>query len=570
MFLNYKFIFMPQIKFKKTEITKEQHDKDYLETIIESNNNAIIAIDSNKTILTYNKKAQEIFGFTKEEMIGTKNLLKIIPLKYKNIHTIASSKYFQTGQSIGILGTTLELEGITKENIIIPIRISFGKNHNENNRIVVANIADLSFEKNIKMEQDELKSNFISNISHELRTPMNGIISMTHLTLQTDLSTRQKHYLNTIEKSSTLLLNIINNILDFSNVKSGHLKINKINFNFHNLLETIKIQDIDKNITFNLQYDEDIPQYLYGDVLRIETVLKNLLDNAIKFTKKGFITITITHQENIFTFQIEDSGIGISQKEQESLFNSFSQVDASNSREYNGTGLGLALSKQLVELMGGQIWVESELGKGSSFFFTIIIDNITESIPQEKAKEIKSTIPKFKHIDTEQGLSYLAQSKELYKNILIDFYNNYKDFKFQLSDDTKFKMELHILKTLSASIGADTLHQITIQLEKTDEKNLISDVYKELHLILDELRILIKTEDTIEQTKIHLDSSKREKLFISLEEVLKTKKPKKCELIIEELEQYMLEDDDEILFNKVKMLVKKYKFKEAMELFNEK
>ena len=561
---------MPQIKFKKTEITKEQHDKDYLETIIESNNNAIIAIDSNKTILTYNKKAQEIFGFTKEEMIGTKNLLKIIPLKYKNIHTIASSKYFQTGQSIGILGTTLELEGITKENIIIPIRISFGKNHNENNRIVVANIADLSFEKNIKMEQDELKSNFISNISHELRTPMNGIISMTHLTLQTDLSTRQKHYLNTIEKSSTLLLNIINNILDFSNVKSGHLKINKINFNFHNLLETIKIQDIDKNITFNLQYDEDIPQYLYGDVLRIETVLKNLLDNAIKFTKKGFITITITHQENIFTFQIEDSGIGISQKEQESLFNSFSQVDASNSREYNGTGLGLALSKQLVELMGGQIWVESELGKGSSFFFTIIIDNITESIPQEKAKEIKSTIPKFKHIDTEQGLSYLAQSKELYKNILIDFYNNYKDFKFQLSDDTKFKMELHILKTLSASIGADTLHQITIQLEKTDEKNLISDVYKELHLILDELRILIKTEDTIEQTKIHLDNSKREKLFISLEEVLKTKKPKKCELIIEELEQYMLEDDDEILFNKVKMLVKKYKFKEAMELFNEK
>ena len=560
--------------FKTKEMLHQEHEKDYLDTIIESNNNAIIAIDATKTILTYNKKAQEIFGYTKEEMIGSKNLLNIIPLKYKNIHTIASNKYFKTGKSMGVLGTTLELEGLTKDKKIIPIRISFGKNSCEDNRIVVANISDISFEKNIQTEHAELKSNFIANISHELRTPMNGIISMTHLALQTDLTSRQKHYLTTIENSSTHLLDIINDILDFSEIKSGQLKVTKINFSFLNLLDAIKPKNISQDITFEINYERDISHYLSGDVLKIEKVLKTLLDNAVKFTDKGIISVNISHKESDFTFKVQDSGIGIGKEEQKCLFKSFSQVDTSNSREYNGTGLGLALSKQLVELMGGKIWVESELGKGASFIFTTPLEAITKN--SSKANFIQNTqeqdisIPNFKHIDTEQGLSHLAQSEELYKNILIDFYKSYKDFSFDISNETEFKMQLHILKTLSASIGANDLHQITLQLDKTDDKSLVPKIYYELGILLNELTILIEQKDIVSVEKIVLQSSKRDALFLSLQESLKTKKPKKCEVIIDEFERYSLEKEDKILFDKVKMLVKKYKFKEAMELFNDK
>jgi len=555
--------------FKSKKIVNQIYEKDYLEMIIESNNNAIIAIDKNKTILTYNKKAQELFGFTKEEMIGTQNLLKIIPLKYQNIHTVASRKYFQTGKSMGVIGTTLELEGRTKEQKIIPIKISFGKNSDKENPIVVANITDLSFQTDMKIAHDELKSNFISNISHELRTPMNAIISMTHLTLQTDLTSRQKHYLNTIQKSSTLLLNLINNILDFSNIQSGQLKINKIDFNFHHLIESITLEDISQNIIFGVDYDKDIPQYLHGDILKIETILKNLLDNAIKFTKNGFITVTIRRKKNLFTFEVADSGIGIGQEEQKSLFQSFSQVDASNSREYNGTGLGLALSKQLVELMGGKIWLQSELGKGSTFIFTLPLEDIKEKKQIENSSKEKSIIPYFKNIDREKGLAHLAQSEELYKNILIDFYTNYKDFQFQLSDETNFKMELHILKTLSASIGADNLHQIALRLNNRSDTVFIHQLYQELSLVLEELTILLEKEESTTIEGKLLDSKNRERLFLALQEVLKTRKPKKCEIIITEFEQYQLEKEDEIIFNKIKDLVKKYKFKEAMELLDE-
>ena len=147
LLIDSKFIYTPQIRRIEEKVEQEKKDKEYLDLVTESNNNAIIAIDKNKTILTYNKKAQEIFGFTKEEMIGTQNLLHIIPIKYKNLHTVASNLYFNTGKSKGILGTTLELEALKKDGEIIPIRISFGTNSDKENKIVVANISDLTLEK---------------------------------------------------------------------------------------------------------------------------------------------------------------------------------------------------------------------------------------------------------------------------------------------------------------------------------------------------------------------------------------------------------------------------------------
>ncbi len=419
--------------------------------------------------------------------------------------------------------------------------------------------------KKVKKEHIQLKSDFISNISHELRTPMNGIISMTHLILQTDLTRRQMHYLKTIEKSSASLLNIINNILDFSHIKSGELKLNKVDFNFYLLLDTIQLNNINSNIKFDIEYTQDIPQYLNGDIIKIEQILTYLLDNALKFTKKGFIKVIITHKEELYKFTIEDSGIGMSKKHQECLFKSFSQVDSSNSREYNGVGLGLALSKQLIELMNGKIWVKSELGKGSSFIFEI---SLTEVTKDTKTKKIIQT-PLLKSIDTEKGLIHLAQNKTLYFDILNDFYKNYKEFKINIIDEKQFEMQIHTLKTLSASIGAMKLNNILIQLDENQDLSLIDAVYSELAIVLNEIKILIENRDIQNTDKVLLSDIRRSELFISLQDALKTKKPKRCEPIIDEINNYILEDTDTKLFNTIKNLVKKYKFKEATELLNE-
>ncbi|MEA3554010.1 MAG: DUF3365 domain-containing protein [Campylobacterota bacterium] len=150
LYLEYRFIIKPQIKESEDKAIQEETSKDYLNIVIESNDNAIIAIDKNRTIMTYNHKAQEIFGFTKEEMIGNQNLLNIIPIKYKNLHEVSSALYFKTGKSKGIIGSTLELEALRKNGEVFPIRISFGTNDDKNNKIVVANISDITIEKRNK------------------------------------------------------------------------------------------------------------------------------------------------------------------------------------------------------------------------------------------------------------------------------------------------------------------------------------------------------------------------------------------------------------------------------------
>ena len=157
LYLEYRFIIKPQMKESEDKANQEEHSKDYLNVVIESNDNAIIAIDKNRTIMTYNKKAQEIFGFTKQEMIGTQSLLNIIPIKYKNLHEVASALYFKTGKSKGIIGSTLELSGLRKNGEVFPIRISFGTNDDLNNSIVVANISDITTEKKKQELNDDLE-----------------------------------------------------------------------------------------------------------------------------------------------------------------------------------------------------------------------------------------------------------------------------------------------------------------------------------------------------------------------------------------------------------------------------
>jgi len=235
--------------------------------------------------------------------------------------------------------------------------------------------------KELAEAASEAKGQFLANMSHELRTPLNAVIGMGYMVLKGDLSAKQRDHMQKMDSSAHLLLNLINDILDFSKSESGKLELENISFTIDDILanlhKLIACKAEEKLIEVVFSVDQSVPQNLIGDPLRLGQVLLNLCTNAIKFTEKGTIVIAIEAiqtQSNRITlkFSVTDTGIGLDEEQQNKLFQSFSQVDSSTTRMYGGSGLGLAISKQLTELMGGEIWVDSQLGVGSTFSFSAV------------------------------------------------------------------------------------------------------------------------------------------------------------------------------------------------------
>jgi len=235
----------------------------------------------------------------------------------------------------------------------------------------------------------EIKAEFLSNMSHEIRTPMNAIIGLSDIILQEPLEPQVRDNLKSINQSADNLLVIINDILDFSKIEAGKVKIENTNFNFKYQLEHIKktmtFKTDQKNLEFDVLIDEEIPKYLKGDPFRLNQVLLNLCGNAIKFTQSGSVKILVklVKKDDKYAqvhFLVRDTGIGITEDRQKDIFESFTQADVKVTRQFGGTGLGLTITKQLIHLMGGEIQVSSQLGKGSDFFFDLNFEISTEGM----------------------------------------------------------------------------------------------------------------------------------------------------------------------------------------------
>ena len=240
----------------------------------------------------------------------------------------------------------------------------------------------------------KVKSEFVANVTHELRTPVNGVLGNVRELLDRELDEQTEKSLQLIERCCGDMNKIINNILDFSKLEAGKFTLEPRRFHFRNMMDYVKGQHInkitEKGLTFFMTVSPQIPEYVIGDELRIVQVINNLLSNALKFTAVGKVTVEVLKTAQVndkieLFFLVIDTGIGIDKSDEDKLFQSFSQVDASISRKYGGTGLGLNICKQLVELMGGRIGVESQPGKGSAFSFSIWvgISGEEEEVPQK-------------------------------------------------------------------------------------------------------------------------------------------------------------------------------------------
>lgn len=362
---------------------------------------------------------KNILGFTSEEFKGQfKDLLtnnpenkKINMCRFKPDTNIISDKekktyvieVFDKNSNIKTLQLT-EYPEIGMDNKIIEYR-GIGNNITEKRKKedeflrtqVELEYINKKLEKAIKASNrlamqaqlaNNMKSQFLTNMNHEINTPMNGILGFIYLLKDTEINEEQREYIDEIEQSSKDLTGVIRDVLDLSEIETNNVKLDNIRFNFYELLEetvgSYKPRSKEKGLYLELQMDKNLPESIIGDREKIKKIIENLLSNAIKFTYEGEILVKVilrktTKYHSEILFSVEDQGIGISREMSHRIFKPFTQIEGAFNRRYGGAGLGLTIAKSMVDLMKGKIWVESELGKGSTFNFALKVRKSNDS-----------------------------------------------------------------------------------------------------------------------------------------------------------------------------------------------
>lgn len=305
------------------------------------------------------------------------------------VHTASGGEISELEEGINKMASSLQLAQDELQNNIDQATSDL----QQSLEIIEKKNIELAAAQKEALEGSRIKSEFIANMSHEIRTPMNSIIGFTNLLLETELTPLQRNYLNTIQKSTFNLLNLVNNILDFSRLDAGQLRLEYLAFDLRDYIEDIvtimsPVANA-KHLEFAALIDDDVPRKMISDPLRLKQIIINLVSNAIKFTDNGEVTLRVrvdkkTTKSIKLRIEIKDSGIGLSQHDQKFIFRAFQQADISIARKYGGTGLGLAICKKLVDQMAGQIGLDSTEGNGSTFWFTFSAENTPNDCSTEQ------------------------------------------------------------------------------------------------------------------------------------------------------------------------------------------
>lgn len=358
--------------------------KELFKTVFNNSAVAIIVTDKDQNIIAWNPFAEKVLDMGREELFNRPVSQLYPPDEWKRL------KAFHVHKK-GVV-SDIETMVLKKDGSILDVSLSLSVVKDIQGEAVgsIGIMRDVSIQKKtqtmlleakkVAEAASQAKTMFLANMSHEVRTPMNTILGMVDLTLDTELTTEQRDNLLTVKNAADILLSLLNDILDLSRVEAGKIQLESIEINVERIVRSVcKTMDIlarNKGLKLQWVVDEAVPDMVKGDPVRIRQILVNLINNAIKFTKEGNIQVEVKvdlkeEDKCELRFSVADEGVGIDKDNQKKIFEVFTQADVSTTRQFGGTGLGLSICKRLLELMGGRIWVESEKGRGSIFYFVV-------------------------------------------------------------------------------------------------------------------------------------------------------------------------------------------------------